>query len=68
MLSISSISDGQYMLFDVQLEDGDIICYQKVPTPQVNEECRFPDIPSFLEYVHNRQVSTYALAVSLISD
>ena len=56
------------MVCDVQLEDGDIICYQKVPTPQVNEECRFPDIPSFLEYVHNRQVSIYALAVSLISD
>ena len=56
------------MVCDVQLEDGDIICYQKVPTSQVNEECRFPDIPSFLEYVHNRQVCTYALALSFISD
>ncbi|KAG0501915.1 hypothetical protein HPP92_001987 [Vanilla planifolia] len=38
-----------------QLEDGDIICYQKRP-PENNPECRFPDVPSFLEYVHNRQV------------
>ncbi|KAL0912228.1 hypothetical protein M5K25_018190 [Dendrobium thyrsiflorum] len=39
-----------------QLEDGDIICYQKSPAPDSNDQFRHPDIPSFLEYVHNRQV------------
>ncbi|GLT88380.1 hypothetical protein SLE2022_064070 [Rubroshorea leprosula] len=39
-----------------QIEDGDIICFQKSHPPESEEECRYPDVPSFLEYVHNRQV------------
>ncbi|KAH0469116.1 hypothetical protein IEQ34_002348 [Dendrobium chrysotoxum] len=39
-----------------QLEDGDIICYQKAPTQENEDKYRYPDVPSFLEYVHNRQV------------
>ncbi|KAJ7960360.1 ubiquitin carboxyl-terminal hydrolase 12 [Quillaja saponaria] len=39
-----------------QLEDGDIICFQKVPSSEGEELYRYPDVPSFLEYVHNRQV------------
>ncbi|XP_057422809.1 ubiquitin C-terminal hydrolase 13-like isoform X2 [Lotus japonicus] len=39
-----------------QLEDGDIICYQKPSKVVSGEQFRYPDIPSFLEYVHNRQV------------
>ncbi|OVA00858.1 Ubiquitin carboxyl-terminal hydrolases family 2 [Macleaya cordata] len=39
-----------------QLEDGDIICFQKSPPIERDEGCRFPDVPMFLEYVHNRQV------------
>ncbi|XP_058105755.1 ubiquitin C-terminal hydrolase 12 isoform X1 [Magnolia sinica] len=39
-----------------QLEDGDIICFQKSPLVENDEQCRYPDVPSFLEYVHNRQV------------
>ncbi|XP_022765603.1 ubiquitin carboxyl-terminal hydrolase 13-like isoform X1 [Durio zibethinus] len=38
-----------------QLEDGDIICFQK-SSEVGREQCRYPDVPSFLEYVHNRQV------------
>ncbi|XP_047333400.1 ubiquitin C-terminal hydrolase 12-like isoform X1 [Impatiens glandulifera] len=38
-----------------QLEDGDIICFQK-PHVESSQPCRYPDVPSFLEYVHNRQV------------
>ncbi|TYI62252.1 hypothetical protein E1A91_D10G231800v1 [Gossypium mustelinum] len=38
-----------------QLEDGDIICLQKY-SEVASEQCRYPDVPSFLEYVHNRQV------------
>ncbi|KAK8662087.1 hypothetical protein V6N13_091675 [Hibiscus sabdariffa] len=37
-----------------ELEDGDTICLQKF-SEVVSEECRYPDVPSFLEYVHNRQ-------------
>ncbi|KAF3536325.1 hypothetical protein F2Q69_00018483 [Brassica cretica] len=38
-----------------QIEDGDIICFQK---PVVNKEieCRYPAVPLFLEYVQNRQL------------
>ncbi|XP_057990811.1 ubiquitin C-terminal hydrolase 12-like isoform X3 [Hevea brasiliensis] len=39
-----------------QLEDGDIICFHKSPPVGSGEQCRCPDVPSFLEYVHNRQV------------
>ncbi|KVI05076.1 hypothetical protein Ccrd_016566 [Cynara cardunculus var. scolymus] len=39
-----------------QLEDGDIICFQKALHVESTETCRYPDVPSFLEYVHNRQV------------
>ncbi|XP_060212559.1 ubiquitin C-terminal hydrolase 12-like isoform X1 [Lycium barbarum] len=39
------------------LEDGDIICFQKSLRNQGNEQYRFPEVPSFLKYVHNnRQV------------
>ncbi|XP_042453329.1 ubiquitin C-terminal hydrolase 13-like isoform X2 [Zingiber officinale] len=39
-----------------QLEDGDIICYQKTLTSANRDQFRYPDVPSFLEYVRNRQV------------
>ncbi|KAI3893574.1 hypothetical protein MKW92_052244, partial [Papaver armeniacum] len=39
-----------------QLEDGDIICFQKPASADSMTLCRYPDVPSFLEYVHNRQV------------
>ncbi len=40
----------------MKLEDGDIICYQKTVTREEEELYRYPDVPSFLEYVRNRQV------------
>ncbi|KAM1524126.1 hypothetical protein ACFX10_008757 [Malus domestica] len=39
-----------------QIEDGDIICFQKSTPLESEEECKYPDVPSFLEYVHYRQV------------
>ncbi|KAI4308350.1 hypothetical protein L6164_031433 [Bauhinia variegata] len=42
-----------------QLEDGDIICFQKAPSMEIDDpmiQIRYPDVPSYLEYVHNRQV------------
>ncbi|KAM1369549.1 hypothetical protein ACFX2I_040018 [Malus domestica] len=39
-----------------QLEDGDIICFQKSPQSGSSEQFRYPDVPSFLDYVRNRQV------------
>ncbi|XP_015867926.2 ubiquitin C-terminal hydrolase 12 [Ziziphus jujuba] len=39
-----------------QIEDGDIICFQKSPPLEREEECKYSDVPSFLEYVHNRQI------------
>ncbi|MBA0607912.1 hypothetical protein Godav_020175 [Gossypium davidsonii] len=40
-----------------QIEDGDIICFQKSLPIASEEACQYPDVPSFLEYVHNRQTS-----------
>ncbi|PKI76585.1 hypothetical protein CRG98_003044 [Punica granatum] len=37
-----------------QLEDGDIICFQK--TVRTGEQYRYPEVPMYMEYVHNRQV------------
>ncbi|GLT69604.1 hypothetical protein SLA2020_417420 [Shorea laevis] len=39
-----------------QLDDGDIICFQKSLPVESTEKFRYPDVCSFLEYVHNRQV------------
>ncbi|KAK1296176.1 Ubiquitin carboxyl-terminal hydrolase 12 [Acorus calamus] len=39
-----------------QLEDGDIICYQKSPSGDMVLQYCYPDVPSLLEYVNNRQV------------
>ncbi|XP_060197527.1 ubiquitin C-terminal hydrolase 13-like [Lycium barbarum] len=39
------------------IEDGDIICFKKKLSPEVEQQARFPDVPSFLEYVKNRQIS-----------
>ncbi|KAK1431386.1 hypothetical protein QVD17_07843 [Tagetes erecta] len=36
------------------IEDGDIICFQKL-LQAGTETYRYPDVPSFLEHVHNRQ-------------
>ncbi|CAJ1965196.1 unnamed protein product [Sphenostylis stenocarpa] len=40
-----------------KLEDGDIICFQKASSLDTEENIRYPDVPSYLEYVHNRQIS-----------
>lgn len=39
-----------------QLEDGDIICFQKALRPETRQQYRYPELPSYMEYVHNRQV------------
>lgn len=39
-----------------QLEDGDIICFQRSLATSEEDIHRFPDVPSFLDYVHNRQI------------
>ncbi|KAL5221469.1 hypothetical protein ABZP36_026182 [Zizania latifolia] len=38
-----------------QLEDGDIICYQKRCSPEKLDQYQHADVPSFFEYIHNRQ-------------
>ncbi|XP_028758046.1 ubiquitin carboxyl-terminal hydrolase 13 isoform X2 [Neltuma alba] len=38
-----------------QLGDGDIVCFQKAAAMDSDERVRYPDVPSYLEYVHNRQ-------------
>lgn len=43
----------------MQIEDGDIICFQKVLAIDNEEHIRYPDVPSYLEYVHNRQVFSF---------
>ncbi|CAH1438039.1 unnamed protein product [Lactuca virosa] len=38
-----------------EIEDGDIICFQKPSHAQDMDKYRYPDVPSFLEYVKKRQ-------------
>jgi ubiquitin carboxyl-terminal hydrolase 7 len=44
-----------------QLEDGDIICYQKRCSPEKMDQYRYPSVSSFFEYIHNRQVVHFRL-------
>ncbi|KAL6199593.1 hypothetical protein ACLB2K_029377 [Fragaria x ananassa] len=46
--------DKKFTFRASQLEDGDIVCFQK-PNPDENQ-FRYPDVPSFLDFVHNRLV------------
>ncbi|KAL1558281.1 CSN-associated deubiquitinating enzyme Ubp12, variant 2 [Salvia divinorum] len=39
-----------------QLEDGDIICFQKFLPTEVRQQLRCPDVRSFFEYLNNLQV------------
>ncbi|CAD6256634.1 unnamed protein product [Miscanthus lutarioriparius] len=50
------IIDKKLTFRSSQLEDGDILCFQKSPGADYDARVRYPDVPSFLEYVHNRQV------------
>ncbi|XP_044505519.1 ubiquitin C-terminal hydrolase 12-like isoform X2 [Mangifera indica] len=48
--------EKRYTFRACQLEDGDIVCFQKSQTVENSEQYRYPDVPSFLDYVHNRRV------------
>ncbi|XP_060212553.1 uncharacterized protein LOC132640125 isoform X2 [Lycium barbarum] len=48
---------------DCELADGDIICFQKSLRNQCSEQYRFPEVPSFLEYVHNRKPKEHEMLV-----
>ncbi|KAJ1414972.1 Ubiquitin carboxyl-terminal hydrolase 7, ICP0-binding domain, partial [Sesbania bispinosa] len=39
-----------------ELQDGDILCFQKAPPDDGDKDCLLPDVPSFLERMHNRQI------------
>ncbi|XP_049405503.1 ubiquitin C-terminal hydrolase 12-like [Solanum stenotomum] len=43
-------------LRDCHLDNGDIICFQKSLRNKCSKQYRFPNVPSFLKYVHNRQL------------
>ncbi|XP_009368548.2 ubiquitin C-terminal hydrolase 12-like isoform X1 [Pyrus x bretschneideri] len=47
--------DKKFTFRACQLQDGDIVCFQK-STSFEGEHLRYDDVPSFLKYVHNRQV------------
>ncbi|GKC12663.1 ubiquitin carboxyl-terminal hydrolase 12-like protein isoform X1, partial [Tanacetum coccineum] len=47
-----------------QLEDGYIICLQK-PLQPGTAKCPYPNVPFFLEYVHNRQSHSAYSSISM---
>ncbi|PHU16077.1 Ubiquitin carboxyl-terminal hydrolase 13 [Capsicum chinense] len=49
-----------------QLEDGDIVCFQKFLTAESRQQFRYPDVPSFLEYVHDRLISEWNIRTETI--
>ncbi|KAH7439804.1 hypothetical protein KP509_04G077200 [Ceratopteris richardii] len=48
--------DKRLTFKESQLEDGDIICFQKALTQENSHNFRYPHVPSFLNYINNRQV------------
>ncbi|XP_049354814.1 ubiquitin C-terminal hydrolase 12-like [Solanum verrucosum] len=55
--------DSMLSFCECQLVDGDIICFQKSLRNQCTEQYRFPEVPSFLEYMHNRQPKEHEMLV-----
>ncbi|XP_069147745.1 ubiquitin C-terminal hydrolase 13-like isoform X11 [Solanum lycopersicum] len=60
--------DKKFAFRTNQLEDGDIVCYQKSLSPESRQKLRYPDVPSFLEYVQNRQVVHFRYLEKLKED
>ncbi|WJX59372.1 ubiquitinyl hydrolase 1 [Trifolium repens] len=54
--------DKKLTFQDSELEDGDIICFQKAPAMDNEKHIRYPDVPSYLEYAHNLRVPFSPLA------
>ncbi|XP_061338181.1 ubiquitin C-terminal hydrolase 13-like isoform X2 [Gastrolobium bilobum] len=48
--------DNKLTFRDSQLEDGDIICFQKSPAMDSEKSVRYPDVPSYLDFVRTCQV------------
>ncbi|XP_075083911.1 ubiquitin C-terminal hydrolase 12-like isoform X2 [Nicotiana tabacum] len=48
--------DSKRSFRDCEIGDGDIICFQKSLQNQCSEQYRFPEVPSFFEYMHNFQI------------
>ncbi|TXG58064.1 hypothetical protein EZV62_015893 [Acer yangbiense] len=47
-----------------QIQDGDIICFQKISPLESEEDYRYPDVPSFLEYVRSDNAPKRAYSVN----
>ncbi|WJX59385.1 ubiquitinyl hydrolase 1 [Trifolium repens] len=45
--------DKEVTFQESELENGDIICFQKASAIATEKHIRYPDVPSYLEYVHN---------------
>jgi ubiquitin carboxyl-terminal hydrolase 7 len=43
----------------MQLENGDIICFQKASAMDNVKLIRYPDVPSYLKYVRSRKVFVF---------
>ncbi|KAB2631495.1 ubiquitin carboxyl-terminal hydrolase 13-like [Pyrus ussuriensis x Pyrus communis] len=48
--------DKMFSFRSSQIGDGDIICFQKSTPLEIDEGCKYPDVPSFLDYVLDRRV------------
>eukprot|EP00899_Mesostigma_viride_P017736 jgi/Mesvir1/25964/Mv20952-RA.3 len=47
--------DERQTLKECQLETGDILCFQKVLSPEQAADCRFPEVPAYFNHVLNKQ-------------
>lgn len=61
-----SLKCSIHLSFSLQLEDGDIVCFQKSLPVEITDQYRYPDVPSFLEYVHNRQVHPLLFSIQWV--
>jgi ubiquitin carboxyl-terminal hydrolase 7 len=55
--------DRRTTLSRCQLEDGDIICFQKNTSAEDQTAFRHKSVPDFLEYIRHRQVRQHSVNV-----
>ncbi|KAL5702539.1 ubiquitinyl hydrolase 1 [Ranunculus cassubicifolius] len=55
---LCQLIDKERTFYNSKLCDGDIVCFQRSIKAEASEreEFRYPDLPSFFKYIHNRKV------------
>lgn len=58
---IEQINPSSVLHATAQLEDGDIICFQRAVAQEEEAQYKHPHVNEFLTYIRNRKVVSYQL-------